>query len=91
MRAITAEASRYIVIFGGVMFLFLSISLLPQIDDQLIEMLIILIFCAIITPFFIKAYPRTGQGMNSIKLLLLFLVISGLIAIGYLCLEALKG
>jgi len=39
MRAITAEASRYIVIFGGVMFLFLSTSLLPQIDDQLIEII----------------------------------------------------
>ena len=62
MRTITPEASRYVVIFGGVIFLFLSTSLLPKIDNQLIETLIIFGFCAMITPFFIKAFPSSGQG-----------------------------
>jgi len=84
MRAITQEASRYIVIFGGVMFLFLSTSLLPKIDNQLIELVIILGFCAIITPFFIKAFPSSGHGMNGLKTILLFLLIGTVIAIGYL-------
>ena len=86
MRTITPEASRYVVIFGGVIFLFLSTSLLPKIDNQLIETLIIFGFCAMITPFFIKAFPSSGQGMSGLKTLLLFLLIGIVIAIGYLVL-----
>ena len=86
MRTITPEASRYVVIFGGVIFLFLSTSLLPKIDNQLIETLIIFGFCAMITPFFIKAFPSSGRGMSGLKTLLLFLLIGTVIAIGYLVL-----
>ena len=86
MRTITPEASRYVVIFGGAIFLFLSTSLLPKIDNQLIETLIIFGFCAMITPFFIKAFPSSSQGMSGLKTLLLFLLIGTVIAIGYLVL-----
>lgn len=81
MRAISKSAVRNIVIFLGAIVLLLCTPGLPMIDNQLIETLLILGMCALITPFFIQAFPESAGGISGKNMMLAFLLFSALILI----------